>query len=88
MCAVWVFALGLFAASPSLHEQLHDGLPMGADHQCAIVSFANGVSVPLGMESVSPPVQHRLEYRTASAIEIKLESPRFLLQPERGPPLA
>jgi hypothetical protein len=87
-CAALVFVLGLFAASPSLHAHLHGAVALGDDHQCAIAVFANGVSVPVGFEMAPPPAAHVVQWCTPGVTEIYLGSPRFLLQPERGPPQA
>ena len=87
-CAALVFVLGLFAASPSLHAHLHGAVALGDDHQCAIAVFANGISVPLGMEMIQPPAAHVLQWCAPAVTEIYVGSPRFLLQPERGPPQA
>jgi hypothetical protein len=80
-----VFALGLFAASPTLHERVHSRMATGADH-CAVEIFANGISVPVGLEPIAAPSSVGVAEPPAAAIEICLSSPRFLLQPERGPP--
>jgi len=87
-CAALVFVLGLFAASPSLHAHLHGSVALGDDHQCAIAVFASGFSVPLEVAMVVPPAAHVLQWCAPGVTEIYLGSPRFLLQPERGPPQA
>lgn len=81
--AALVFALGLLAASPELHGLLHD---TDSDDGCAIVLFANGVSAPLGVIAVTPPESSWIEQPLASARDIFLTAPRYLRQPERGPP--
>ena len=87
-CAVLVFALGLFAASPALHGQLHHDAKAPADDGCAVVLFAGGVSVPLAaIAAPLPPAEWRAQVHFVST-EIRLDSPRYLLQPERGPPSA
>ena len=86
--AAMVFALGVFAASPALHEQLHVGSDSALDDGCAIVLFANGVSMPLAMTAPPPPVATWCQQPPVSAPEVLVESPRYLLQPERGPPAA
>ena len=87
VAAALVLVLSVFAASPELHDWLHHGdAPTAGDH-CAVVLFASGVSLALDAPFVVPPsaVQHR-EPR-ALVREIFLASPRYLRQPERGPPV-
>ncbi|HEY4246794.1 MAG TPA: hypothetical protein VGM64_08055 [Lacunisphaera sp.] len=83
-----IFALGLFAASPILHQQLHHhDTHLAADDGCAIVLFANGVSVPLAVIATPPTAVEWIEQAYHPSIEIILDSPRYLLHPERGPPV-
>jgi hypothetical protein len=84
--AALVFALGLFAVSPVLHDWLH-GHDTPADDGCAVVLFAAGVSVPLGAIAITPPAAMWREAARPIAREIFLASPRYLRQPERGPPV-
>jgi len=86
-CAALVFALGVFAASPVLHQQLHHGVDAGHDDGCAVVLFASGVSVPLGAIAIAPPSAHGSDSARETAEQIFLASPRYLRQPERGPPV-
>jgi len=87
-CIALVLALGLFAASPVLHDQLHQNIPPSPDDGCAIVLFANGVSVPLAAIAAPPaPAEWRAQVYPVAA-ELLLESPRYRLQPGRGPPAA
>ena len=86
--AALIFALGLFAASPVLHGQLHHLSDSTLDDGCAIMLFANGVSMPLAATAPPPPSADWREGRPVSSTEILLDSPRYLLQPERGPPVA
>ena len=83
-----VFALGILAVSPTLHEQLHHNAPPSSDDGCAIVLFAGGVSMPLTINAVPPPPAEWRELPYVSTNELLLASPRYLLQPERGPPVA
>lgn len=85
--AALIFSLGLFAASPSLHKQLHHGADAPADDDCAVVLFAGGVSVPMAAVAPTPPAADWREKPRAVTVEIVLASPRYLLQPERGPPV-
>ena len=83
-----VFTLGLFGASPILHGQLHhnDGVA-SSDDGCAVVLFAGGASVPLVVTALPPPPVEWREQPYVTSPEIFLDSPRYLLQPERGPPV-
>ncbi len=85
--AALIFALGVFAASPVLHNWLHATAAPPADDGCAIVLFASGVSVPLGAIALAPPVVEWREFAQPIVREIFLASPRYLRQPERGPPV-
>ncbi len=85
--AVLIFVLGLFAASPILHQHLHHDTGLAADDGCAIVLFANGVSLPLTVIAAPPTAVEWGEQPYHSSIEIILDSPRYLLHPERGPPV-
>ena len=87
VCIVVVFALGLLAASPVLHDQLHHGQAPATDDGCAVVLFANGISVPLALIALPPaPVEWRKQ-DYFGATELLLDSPRYLLQPVCGPPV-
>jgi hypothetical protein len=85
--AALVFALGVFSASPVLHNWLHDTDAAPVDDGCAVTLFASGVSVPLGAITIAPPAITWREAAHPVAPEIFLASPRYLRQPERGPPL-
>lgn len=85
--AALVVALTVFAASPVLHGWLHHGDSQGTDDNCAVVLFAHGVSVVLGVIAVVPPSTEWREQPRSIAQEVFLASPRYLRQPERGPPV-
>jgi len=86
-CIVLVFALGLFAASPVLHDQLHHGQASTTDDSCAVVLFASGVSVPPALIDApqAPAAWWKQDY--IGAADLLLDSPRYLLQPVCGPPV-
>jgi hypothetical protein len=86
-CVVLVFSLGVFAASPALHEQLHAGSQAVADDGCAVVLFAGGVSLVVPVIALPPSSGRWTELPDSAFRELFLESPRYLLQPERGPPV-
>jgi hypothetical protein len=86
-CAALIFGLGLFAASPALHGELHHDAGATGGDGCAVVLFAGGVSVPVVAIAVPPPA---LEWKTQVHFvspDICLESPRYRLRPGRGPPV-
>ena len=84
--AVLVFALGVFSASPVLHDWLHAQHTTPASDACAVVLFADGVALTLAVQIPPPPVADWTEAHSPASIEIFLDSPRYLRQPERGPP--
>jgi hypothetical protein len=86
-CAMLVLALTVFAASPIAHGLLHDDETQPtADDSCAVMLFASGVSLPLGTVVVVAPAGLPEDVSTGPATEIFFVSPRYLHQPERGPP--
>lgn len=86
--AIVVFALGLFAVNPILHEQLHHDAHSSADDGCAIVLFANGLALPLALTAPLPPAADWCRQDFARSTDLVLASPRYWLQPALGPPLA
>lgn len=78
--------LTVSAASPALHHWLHtDGANDAADN-CAVVLFASGITlaataVALTARTIAWQTCDRLSFE-----KIFLASPRYLRQPERGPP--
>ena len=87
--ALLIFVLGLFAVSPSLHERLHDGIDstMGPDH-CAVALLTTGICVAAPVVAPAPHVEFWSEFVPVTGMQVSLESPRYLLRPERGPPQA
>ena len=81
-----VLLLTTLSASPDLHRLFHGDVDTGTDDGCAVVQFSHGVSpvVDTATLAATPMVWHRAH--PASVDEIFLASPRFLHQPERGPP--
>ena len=84
--AALIFALSVIAASPALHAWLHGQATLPTDDNCAVVLFAGGVLVPLAAMAIAPPAMVWREMGHAATGEIFLVSPRYLRQPERGPP--
>jgi hypothetical protein len=85
-CAALVLALTIFAASPGAHDSLHADGTARTDDGCAVVLFAGGVALPLEAPTLVPPAIVAREIVAARAGDIFLVSPRYLRQPERGPP--
>jgi hypothetical protein len=84
-----VLALGVFAQNSSLHRQLHDATATSlSDDGCVIDLFAHGVSLAVAIHAAPPVIVDWQESRPVVAPEVFVDSPRYLLQPERGPPLA
>lgn len=85
--AALVLALAVFSASPQLHDWLHEG---GAAHDddCAIALFAGGIAVSLGGVAIAAPTAAWREPAPVAAAEIFVAAPRYLLMPERGPPVS
>ena len=86
-CVALVLALGVFAVSPALHEQLHRSDPTAVDDGCAVALFATGVVLLLAIFARPPVAMAWQELPRVVRREIRRDSPRYLLQPERGPPL-
>jgi hypothetical protein len=83
-----ILLLGTAAVSPGLHHRMHsDGCDETASqHSCAVVLFASGVTLMTAAIAVPAP---RVAWHDAGRpvhTEILLVAPRYLRQPERGPP--
>lgn len=72
------------------HDHHHDSAPADAatnGHVCAVTLFAHGLdlTIPVVAPVATPVAWHDLIF---SAVEEQLlTAPRYLHQPERGPPL-
>lgn len=84
-----VLLLGASAASPGLHHHLHgdNAVDASADN-CAIVLFASGVTLAFGAVAVAAPRTRWEAQCPRVAPFIFVVSPRYLRQPERGPPVS
>jgi hypothetical protein len=103
-CAALVLALTIVAASPAAHTWLHtveqhhtcphhpepEALPQAHDHahECAVVLFASSAEVPVEPLALTPPRLLAIGVSPVTAADIFLVSPRYLRQPERGPPVS
>ncbi len=84
-----VLALGVFAQNSSLHRQLHDATATAAtDDGCVIDLFAHGVSLAVAIHAAPPAIVDWQESRPVVTPEVFVNSPRYLLRPERGPPVS
>lgn len=88
--AALVLLLTVLAVSPQLHTEFHGHDDCAAadsqDEGCVVTLFAAGVTAaPAPLVVVAPPPTHlRAEFSPHS--EIFVSPPRYLHQPERGPP--
>ncbi|HTO02900.1 MAG TPA: hypothetical protein VL069_04320 [Opitutus sp.] len=83
-----VLLLGAARVTPALHEWLHlhgEG-HHEAQHQCAVVLFATGVTLAAGALILAAPTPAWRAYVPVAAADVLLPAPRYLRQPERGPP--
>ncbi|MBI3886482.1 MAG: hypothetical protein HY302_12245 [Opitutae bacterium] len=88
-CILLVLALGVFAQNAALHCELHDAEANAHLHDgCVIDLFAHGVSLADALAALPPADREWQEARPAAAPEFFVESPGYLLRPERGPPAA
>lgn len=84
--AVLVLALTVFAASPELHEHVHDATHTHHDEACPIVLFASSADAPAAPLTAPAPLPTARTLAPVIAREISLAPPRYLHPPERGPP--
>jgi len=82
-----IIALAVLAASPTLHAKLHGG-NIGSDDGCPVAAFAGGLTVTAATVIATPPVVVSTPTRVALPVQLFLDSPRYLRQPERGPPIS
>ena len=82
-----ILLLGGFAASPTLHALLHQDVEAAATDQCAVVLFVTGATVVVPVDLLPPTIIEWTAQPPAECFTLYLDSPRYLLQPERGPPL-
>jgi zinc transporter ZupT len=80
-----VLLLAVLAACPELHRWLHSDADHDS-HACAVALFASGVTLAAGAVAVAAPALVWHERPAVTVEEIFLAPPRYLRQPERGPP--
>lgn len=84
--------LTVLAVSPQFHTALHGhaddyAAAITQDEGCVVTLFAAGVTAaPAPLLVVAPP-QTQLRAEISPQSEIFVSPPRYLHQPERGPPL-
>jgi len=93
--ATLVLMLGLMAVSPTLHSWAHiqsDGngshsSPLAADHECAVVEFAHGLTLSLAIiaPDTVPTTWHEVVFAPES--ETGFAPARYARPPGRAPPL-
>lgn len=81
-----VLGLTVFAASPALHDLLHSATDTTHDDACPVVLFAQGMVAPTEPVTAPLPPVHFVSAAPTAARQIFLSPPRYLRQPERGPP--
>jgi hypothetical protein len=82
-----VLTLTVLAASPQAHEHVHHDCHHDEVHSCAVVLFAQGVWTTFDVVTVPAPRETWSAYVPLSRPELSLVAPRYLRQPERGPPV-
>ncbi|PAW65560.1 MAG: hypothetical protein B9S34_10590 [Opitutia bacterium Tous-C1TDCM] len=92
--AALVLALTVFAASPGAHAWLHAGADHACHHGeateedagCVVFQFAAGITAPAPQVPVLLPATRTAPAELRTEPRLHLISPRYLRQPERGPP--
>lgn len=84
--ALLVLALAILAVSPELHHALHDASNLAASEGCAIDWFAQGVDLTVAAKACLPVVAAWHAPLPCVEAELHVAAPRYLRQPERGPP--
>lgn len=84
-----VLLLGTASVSPTLHELLHADADehVDFDHRCAVVLFASGVTFALAAALLTLRQITWTEFFRSETAVLFLAPPRYLRQPERGPPV-
>lgn len=87
-CAALVLVLALSAVSPSLHALFHaNEAPATETDDCAVMLFAGSADCSVACVTVAPVASMFEVPQWRAGSELFLVSPRYLRQPERGPPL-
>lgn len=83
-----VLLLSVLTANPELHRFIHGDGEAGHEDGCAVVLFAHGVSAPFDSAVLAATPAAWASLSRPETAEIFLTSPRYLHQPERGPPVS
>ena len=83
-----VLLLSVLAVNPELHRFIHGDADAGHEDGCAVVLFAHGVSTPFDSAVLAVTPAQWIALSRPESVEIFLTSPRYLHQPERGPPVS
>lgn len=88
VCAGLVLLLTLSAVSPSLHGLFHatDSAPAAENDDCAVELFAVSAACPVANLTLAPATVVVADQVGTAGPELFLVRPRYLRQPERGPP--
>jgi hypothetical protein len=81
-----VLLLSVLAVNPELHRFIHGDADTDHEDGCAVVLFAHGVSTPFDSAVLAATPVEWIARSRPESVEIFLTSPRYLHQPERGPP--
>jgi hypothetical protein len=84
--AALVLMLSLLAVSPEAHEALHACDHDLVEEACPVVLFAAGVELPPVAPVVVAPTPVAEAPAAVRETIVFLSEPRYLRQPERGPP--
>jgi hypothetical protein len=76
------------SGSPVVHDWLHSHSSDDTNHQCAVVLFSTGLTLALDAIEITPREWASERQPVATFQRIWLISPRYLRQPERGPPIS
>jgi hypothetical protein len=82
-----VLMLATATVTPALHDWLHVEGDHETNHQCAVVLFADGVTLAAGAIAFTGSALAWRIFSAPAVAEIFLVAPRYLRQPERGPPV-
>ena len=83
-----MLTLTVASGSPVVHDCLHTEPSQASDHQCAVVLFASGVTLAPGATELPRAEMIFRSQQVAAFEELLVVSPRYLRQPERGPPVS
>jgi hypothetical protein len=78
--------LTVSAASPALHHWFHGNHDDAASDNCAVVLFSSGLALAVTAIAIAAPRASWSPLAPAPLTELFLTAPRYLRQPERGPP--